>query len=224
MEKKKRYLGLALVFALATLVLSPTVLANQDVEVSVDISGAVTIVGNGDYSGAGSLDFEDITVSADADSSTSWTATTSDYITVADTTGTPGFHVLVQMNEWTYTGDATASTDLLGADDMMLRGQDGAVPDAGSNDPTKNVNVITANSCPQATPAQFSFNEAFSSATDNYAMRLSSAAEQKLIEATNPCAVKANVSFDEIELEIPQFLAAGSYQNTLTFTIVDGQF
>lgn len=190
---------------------------------TVSLQGAVSITGSGAWGSGISLSG---TVHPNQTSIAGWSADNNfDYMTLVDTAASPGAYIeIYAMNQkFSYSGQGRENTGLVVAENMYF--ETNGSPSSGQNDNSKNINLVTSESCSLAGTSQFSFNTDFYQAGQGNRLRMAAGLSNRklLFRSSTTCTSTVKLFFNSIKLYLPRTTTSGSYSNSFIFIVVDGQ-
>lgn len=194
--------------------------ADSPQDVSVTLSGYVALSGSGGWANGINLSGS---LGQNSTSFATWSGSNgSDYIEFVDRTGYPGGYikVYVKNDKFSYSGNGVGGTGLLLGNNMYIATDSN--PTIGTDDYNKNINIISGESCEDATENHFFLNSDFYQASNQ--MRISSRVNNMklLFLSTVPCTHTVKLFFDSVKLAIPKLSTSGTYSNNIVLVVFDG--
>lgn len=237
---KKKFFAIATILAVVGSVSLQTALADGAPTATTTLSGSVTLTPYGKWDTTG-LSLSGTPGSSTIMASGLMTDHQTSYLTLVDNNATlAGAKISVKMtsqsgvfNSARYApstniaATATGTGKLKVSNTYIMASPSTGYPTFGANDTTKNVNVITADTCDTYSSSNNSdivkLTTAFRSANafGGYAKSLSTS-NQRLVTTLNTCSLKVNLTFDKIKVSVPAWTTAGTYKSVLTLTSADG--
>ncbi|MBD3330731.1 hypothetical protein GF354_04345 [Candidatus Peregrinibacteria bacterium] len=222
MQKRQKNLLLALLCSFLTaIIFNITAVFAADIPITVWVSGQITFTVNGDWTGT--MGFSQYQVPGHyIELEDDWVIDryrNQDYITfVDDNSNYDGFHINFKLTN--FVKDAS---NVINASNFKLIGADsGSTPVAATkcyDDSSCTLSINTTNSCRDATTSAYTLN---SSLTSSPYYITGSTSDQTLITTSINCINMGHIRFDRTRLTIPSTVDSGTYNSTMTLTMIDG--
>ena len=228
-KMKKKFLTMALFLSMLSAITMQTAFAGNTTATAT-LGGNNTVTGAGTWTTGLALTGS---VTPNSWQTAKWTNVgSSDYgpnhvLFIDNNSAADGAYLSVSLQNaiYTYTGAGTGNTGLLASTRTFIYPSlTAAMPTKGADTTTKNVNIISAQSCSAANnTALYTFHTGMKSATLNYRLGLTTS-NQVLFRtlAASECTSTVKLGFRQVQVGYPALTTAGSYANTIVLTATDG--